>query len=157
MTTQKISYGTRSPVTCTIASLANNANRQSVLVDNTSALATDYAISVKITTGTSPTLGFSVAIFIAPGDATYLAGGASGSDAAYSAGGENVLQLCAAFSSSGASNQTQTAYVPSLAGLFGGACPPKFSFVVENTTQAALNATAGNHEIAVTPITYTNS
>ena len=54
----KLSYGTASDLTITLASLATDANlltgRESAAIDNTSALVLDYLVSGKITSGTSP-------------------------------------------------------------------------------------------------------
>jgi hypothetical protein len=155
MTTQSIEYGTRTAVTCTLASLANGSNRQSAAVSNATALAVDYEVAIQVTTGTSPTANDTIIVYCYAGDGTTYAGGCTGSDAAYSAGQELQLVLCALIVVSATSNTSYQVVIPSIAALFGGTLPKAFGFVVENASGAALNSTAGNHFIEQTAINYT--
>ncbi|MGH9524206.1 MAG: hypothetical protein ACRD3E_16910 [Terriglobales bacterium] len=153
MTTQSISYGTRTAVTCSLNSLANNSNRESNAVDNTSALAVDYEVAVVLALAASVTVGDVVTVWCAASDGTDYTGGGSGSDSSYSALGEGQLQLIGIITCVTTSAKTYKFILPSLAAFFGGAVPPKFSFIVENASGQAL-ASSG-HSIEVRSINYT--
>lgn len=154
MVAQSIVYGLRQTVACTLASLANSSNRQSVVVNNSTTLAVDYTVSVQITTGTSPTLNNVIIVYMYTYDGAIYAGGCNGTDAAYTAAQELDLYPAATLLVSASSNVAYTAVIPSIAALFGGTLPVGFGFVIENTSGVALNSTAGNHILAVTPINY---
>lgn len=150
-TTQKAAYGTRTALTITLGSLANNTNRESNAVDNTASQAVDALISVTIKTGTSPTAGALVYVWVAASDGTDWTGGASGSDSSYSAAGEAQLQPLMVFTVNGTSNQIYKQVSP-LAYLFGGTLPAKFTLIIENFSGASLNASGSG--IEVTPVNY---
>ena len=49
----------------------------------------------------------------------------------------------------------QKAYIGSVAAFFGGNVPPFFGVVVENKTNLAFSATAGDHSVVFMPISDT--
>ena len=68
MADQKIAYGSSAALTITLASLVSDINLlagcESTAIDNTSNLYLDYLLSGKVTTGTSPTTGKSINIYV---------------------------------------------------------------------------------------------
>lgn len=156
----KLVYGTAADATITLASLASDtaklAGRESTAIDNSSALALDYLISGKITSGTSPTTGKSIEVWcVASWDGTNYPAGFAGTDAAgptlIAENKNSALALVASLAIVGTSNTTYHFTCRSIAALFG-MCPKKFSFFVTHDTAVALHATSGNHQIRVQPI-----
>lgn len=157
MATQNPAYGTRAALTCTLASLANGSYREATEVDNSSTLADDYVLAGKITTGTSPTASTSITVYVSGSDGTSARpGNLSGSDAGVTTSGEQTQwRVACVIPTDNTSNHTYEFYVPSIAACFDGLMPKKFSVVVLNSSGVALNSTAGNHDLEVTPITFT--
>ena len=157
----KLVYGTAADVTCTLASLATSSTllvgRESAAVDNSSNLYLDYLVSGKITTGTSPTASKSVQVWaVASWDGTTWPAGFSGSDAAGPTliveNKNSALALVAAISTTSSSNITYHFTCKSIASLFGGFCPKKFSFFITHDTAVNLNSTGSNHQIRIQPV-----
>lgn len=147
----QLTYGTRTTITITLASLATASYRESNEVDNTTARYLDVILAGKITTGTTPTAG-TIYVYVWGGDGTIRAAGVSGSDAAWTAAGEDAqLRLAAIIPTDATSNHVYEFLAP-LAQYFGGAMPPKWGCVVYHDTAVALNATAGNHVLAYTGV-----
>jgi hypothetical protein len=139
-------------MTITLASLATSTTdvgRQSTAVDNTSVDGLDFIVGGKITTGTSPTVNKQIEIwFTGSYDGTSYSGGAGASDAGFTpVGTKNLMHLGQIINVTATSNVTYTWIVPSLAAVFGGIVPSKWAVFVTQNTGAALNATAGNHEM----------
>jgi hypothetical protein len=156
MATQNIAYATRSALTITLASLANNTYRESTEVSNTSNKYVDVTLAGKITTGTTPTTATAISIFAYAGDGTIRAGGVTGSDATWTPGGEEgQLKLIHTIIVDATSNHQYEFFVGGLAQHFGNVMPEKWGIVILNETGVALNATGGNHEVAFQGITYT--
>lgn len=156
----KANYPAASDATITLASLASDtsllAGRESSEVVNTSNLYLDYLISGKITTGTTPTVSRVIEVWaVGSWDGTNWPDVFDGTDSAEtitSADIKNsVCRLVAQMTVSATSNVTYPFGPVSLASLFGGVVPPKFAFFVTHSTVAALNATAGNHQIRIQP------
>lgn len=156
----KANYPAASDATITLASLASDTNllqgRESSEVVNTSNLYLDYLISGKITTGTTPTASRVIEIWaVGSWDGTNWPDVFDGTDSAEtitSADIKNsVCRLVASMVVSATSNVTYPFGPVSLASLFGGVVPPKFSFFVTHSTVAALNATASNQQIRIQP------
>ena len=157
----KLVYGTAADITITLASLATSSTklvgRQSLLVDNSSNLYLDYLVSGKITVGTSPTTAKSIEVWcVASWDGTTWPAGFDGTD---SAGptliAENKLASLALIASMGTVNTSDVAYHftnRSIAALFGGNVPVKWSVFVTHDTAVNLNSTAGNHQIRIQPV-----
>jgi hypothetical protein len=132
------------------------AGREGTAIDNN---ATDQAIDAVlggfITTGTSPTASKQIEVWVSGSyDGTSYAGGATGSDANLTPQAKSLLKLGQVIPTTSTSNQKYTFCVGSVAALFGGAMPRKWSVFVVHNTGVALNSTAGNHEIKHTPIKY---
>ena len=165
MTTASISYGTSTAMTLGLFTgpLATDANliagRESTAVDNTGALAIDYLVGGKVTTGTSPTASKQIEVWLtASYDGTTFGAGASGSDANFSPTGEKTqLKLLCVIPTDGTSNHTYEWGPFSVAQACGGLMPKKFGIFVVHNTGVSLNATAGNHEAKYTSVNYTSA
>lgn len=147
-------------ITLTLSSLANGSWRQSTVVDNTSNLYIDALVGGSVQTGTSPTANGTIDIYAygqydASGEYT---AGASGSDGAYTADGEeSQLKFVTSIIVDGTSDQDYEWGPFNIAPLFGGVMPQRWGLVVENNTGATLNATGTNNETAYTGIDYTTA
>lgn len=142
--TQK--YGTTNQtITLTIASLANASSRESTVIDNGTTLFLDVKIALKIKTnasGTSTTGRVDVFAY-GTADGTNYSGGATGTDAAFTA---NLDQLVYLGSVPAVANATTYTALFSLSRGFGhGGIPAKWGIVIQNNSGAALDATGGNH------------
>lgn len=132
--------------TITLASLASSTagvGRQSTEIDNTSTKATDLYISVKITTGTSPSNNAPVYIYLIGNDnaGTPLrddTGGAS--DAAWTALNAPLIGVLTTKAAASTGDVLTGHFVVPWPYV-----PPKFSLGIVNATGVALNATGGNH------------
>lgn len=146
-------------VTCAIASLADDntnmlAGRAGTVVDNTSNLDLDHILSGKITTGTSPTAGRLIELWvyshidITSGTPTYP-DSITGSDANKSMTSRNVLisglKLVCSILVDSTSNRTYPIPRTSIAQLFGGRMPSRWGPFVVQGTGVALHGTSGNH------------
>lgn len=156
MATQTINYGTRAALVCTLASLANAAYREATEIDNSSTLADDAMLHGKVTTGTTPVAGTSITIYVSGSDGTTARpGNLTGADSTITPAGEQTqFEIARIIAVDATSNHTYEWFVGSVAALFGGVLPKKWSVIVLNSSGVALNATGGNHDIEVTPIKY---
>ena len=147
MATTSQLYSAWTALTITLASLANGSWRESTVIDNTSTLYDDILIGGTITTGTTPTANTAIEVyFYALADGTVYTGGASGTDAAYTADGEELLfPVCQIINVDATSDQGYVFGPVSVRAAFGGAMPSKVGVIVKDATGVALNATAGNH------------
>lgn len=131
-------------MTITLASLGSGSGRQSTLIANTSAPRPGAIVTVKITTGTSPTPGRAVLVYLirADADGTPLRDdGAGASDAALTPRNATLL---GSISVDGTSDAT---YIKSFDTAFAGYLGSSWGIAALNDTGATLNATAGNHEV----------
>ena len=160
----KLSYGTASDLTITLASLATDANlltgRESAAIDNTSLLVLDYLVSGKVTTGTNPTTAKSIEVWaVGSWDGTNWPDVFDGTDSAETITSADikasVCRFVAAMATSATSNVAYHFGPVSLAAAFGGVLPPKIVLFVTHSTAVALNATAGNHQIRLQPVFQT--
>jgi len=154
MATIKPAYTNSATIVISPASLATSstrvAGRQSDVVDNTSSLFLDCLVTGKVTTGTSPTAGKQIDIWVfASEDGTNYPEGFSTADAARSANSENTrnsaLRLAATVIVDSTSDRTYYVAPFSIAALYGGNMPRKWGLWVVHDTAVNLNATAGNH------------
>lgn len=151
-------YGTSNQtVTITLGSLANSSARQSVYIDNTANLYDDYLIFAKLKSGGSGVLATgSAGIYVAAsvdGGTTY-ADGANGTDAAITLTvPPNALLI--GYLNMVANATTYYGGPFSVARVFGGVVPARFSIIVDNRTAAALDATNGNHAITYQGVYFT--
>ena len=160
----KNSYPAASDVTITLASLATDTNllvgRQSTAIDNSSNLYTDYLVSGKVSTGTSPTTARSIEVWaVGSWDGTNWpdAFGASDAGRTFTSADikASVVRLLGVMATDNTSNRAYHFGPTSVAGAFGGTLPPAFAVFVVHSTAVALNATAGNHQIRLQPVYQT--
>lgn len=163
MASYKIEYGSSSAVTITLASLANSsgsallAGQESTAIDNTSNKYLDYLLAGKITTGTSPTDATRIQVFCVAmqDDSTWpdVFDGTDSAEAITNAGIKNsICKFAADITITTTSNQAYPFGPVSVAQMFGGSMPKKFVVFVTHSTGVALNSTAGNHAIYITPV-----
>lgn len=152
-------YPAAASVTITLTSLTNGSWRQSAAVDNTSNLYIDAHLGGSIQTGTSPTANGTIDIYAYGSyDGTNYTAGASGSDAAYTADGEeNLFFHLLSIVVDATSDQDYVFGPVSVASVFGGVLPRAWGIVVENNTGATLNATGTNNEVQFTGIKYASA
>lgn len=166
-TTNKISYNAESAVTITLASLGSSstwlAGQEATSIDNSSTLALDYLVSGKFRVGTTPTTATEIRLycFSTVGTSNTWPDVFTGSNAAATVTSAGVGQgfLKRAATANVDSNTTGRDYPVgkvSVARLFGGVVPHKFSFFVTHNTGVALDSTAGNFFLVIEPIFTTN-
>lgn len=144
----KTKYGSHSQaLTITIASLANNAARESTVVDNGTNLFLDALVSLKIKTGAgTPGAGPVVNVYAygTVNDGTDYSDGATGSDAAITLTSPPNVRLIGVINTPAAST-TYKGGPFSVAAAFGGVLPAKWGIIIENKEGQTLDATGGNH------------
>lgn len=157
-TTDKISYGTSTSLSCGgAASMASSQTSaiSCVAIDNTSNLAVDYLITVSVTTSASA-LGSDKAVYI------YSYASEDGSNyeleesSSPSGGGAYTLNSPNGFKNISTipvvNTSKQYTRVFSLANAYGGVCPRKWGLIIENFTGQALTGFSATY----TPINYQN-
>jgi hypothetical protein len=159
MATVSISYGTDTSLTWAgaIAS-STTAGRQSDTIDNSSALADDYELSVSIVFPNSAPANDKTVYLYAGGWYGSTAGWQgrpvlTGSDAAYTFNDITTTPagLYLAASCYMVQNTTGTFAIPSLATVFGGTIPAKMAFAVANYSgQTITTFTARYRSISYT-------
>jgi len=132
-------------VTITLNSLANGAGRGSNSIDNSSALAPEADIYVKIKTGASgvSATGYVDIYLIKSEDGTNYDDGFGGSDAAFTPKNVSYIGTISA-------NANATTYQRVFNTLGLGGLPRKFCIGIVNNTGAAFDSTAGNHAVTYT-------
>jgi hypothetical protein len=146
MANVKQAVNTAGTGTITIASLANAGGRASTAIDNTTNLFVSADIGLKIKTnasGTSAT-GYVSVYLIRSYDGTSYDDAYAGSDAAYTP--VNALFLG---NISTVANAT-TYYKVFDTAEYGLTLPRKWAIGIVNNSGAALDSTAGNHELKYT-------
>ena len=147
MANVKQAYGNNNQaITCTITSLANNGQRQSTAVDNTSNDFLDALVFVKAKTAASSTAATgSINIYAygtADGGATY-SDGASGADGSITLTAPPNMRLIGVLNA--VANSTTYEGGPfSVAAAFGGVLPDHWGIVIENKTGNTLDASVGS-------------
>lgn len=142
----KNEYNTSGTLTITIASLANGSGRCSTAVDNSTNKFIDIDVGVKVKSGASGTssTGYVSVYIVESYDGTSYDDSFAGSDAAFTPvnarflGNINVV-----------ANATTYIKTFSLAEI-GANLPKKWAIAIVNNSGAALDSTAGNHEIKYT-------
>lgn len=133
-------------ITCTITSLANNGQRGSTAVDNTSNTFLDALVHVKVKTGASVTSATGYVNVYAYGTAdggTTYSDGVSGTDGAATLTSPPNLRLIGVINCV-ANSTTYNGGPFSVAQAFGGVLPDHWGIVVENKTGNALDASVGS-------------
>lgn len=161
MANVKLNYPAASDVTITLASLSSSTDlltgAESTAVDNSTNLYLDYLISGKITTGTSPTTAKVIQVWVVGSwDGTNwpdVFDGISSGPTISSANQKNAIcKYIIELPTDATSNKVYYFGPSSVAAAFGGMLPPKFVVFVTHSTVAALNSTAGNHQIRIQPV-----
>lgn len=147
MATIKPLYGTNNQaLTCTLTSLANNGQRGSAAVDNTSALFLDVLLFIKAKSnavGTSTTGYINIYAYGTSDGGTTYSDGVTGTDAAQTLTSPPNLRLIGVINV--VANATVYSSGPmSVAAAFGGVMPDHWGIVVENKSGAALDASIGS-------------
>lgn len=162
MAVTKITYGTSTAITCTLASLASSATagRGSAVVDNTSNLYDDVLLYIAVKTSSSALANDKACYIYLYGseDGTNYSGSsaeAEGTDAAVTVDSPSNLILAGVIACPAISVTYRK--VISVAPAFGGVMPRKWGFVLRNYTGQALDSTEGNHTKSYTGITYTTA
>ena len=136
-------YLAPSAVTITLANLASNAARESLLIDNRTLKCDDYALQLSLGVNAGTAAGDELACYIyfaACYDGTNWTEPCTGADAAVVLGtdrklfGPWVVPVCNG-------GTMYDCMVPSIAMIFGGVVPPQWSFVIDNQVNGGLCAT----------------
>lgn len=158
MADRKIAYAAAADVTITIASLATSstlvAGRESNAVDNSTNKYLDYLVSGYVTTGTSPTSGKTIEVWVvAEQDDSVYPDLFDGTDSNETVTSRDILvgvgRLLWSITIDGTSDRSYFIPKTGVAQFFGGPCPRKFVFFVVHDTGVNLNATGGNQLIKV--------
>lgn len=146
----KQKFGTSNQtITITVASLANNAARESTAIDNSTNLFIDAEVFVKVKSAAASTSSTgSVAVYAygtVDGGTTYTEG-ATGTDAAITLTSPPNAPLIGVVNV--VANATTYRRGPfSVAAAFGGTLPEKWGIILVNLSGATLDSTAGNHSV----------
>lgn len=153
--------GASAALTITLASLATSTSRttgrESTAV-TTGDPVIDYLIGGKITTGTTPTVGkqIDVWVYASQNDTPDYPGVLDGTDSDETIVSENfrnaALRLAASIIVDNTSDRTYHFAPFSLAALFGGVLPKAWGVFVAHDTAVNLNSTGSNHAIEYTPV-----
>lgn len=140
----QMSYGTKTAVTITLTSLADDSARESTFIDNATAKFLDVLLRIKSNGLAGSVDNLEIYAYASLGDTDYT-DGATGSDAAFTAANIKNSPLLPLLGMNGA---TQVKYGPiSLAAVFGGQLPERWGLIVKNSSGANLSATAGDHVV----------
>lgn len=142
----KTKYSSAAGITISLASLADHAERQSDVIDNSSNLYLDAHIQLKVKTGSTVSGDKAVYVYAyGTTDSSGLgySGGASGSDSAFSGTLANTKLI--GVISTPATGTSYESDIISVAAGFGGSLPSKWGIIVENRSGSALDATESNH------------
>lgn len=150
----KTEYAATTAITITLASLATSSTllvgRESTLVDNTSTKYLDQLVGGQVMTGTSPTAG-TIEVWVAAqfDDAGVWPDVFDGTDSAETCTSADIkqsgLRLLGSVATSSTSNVAYPFAKTSIASLFGGVVPKKWTLFVTHNTAVNLNSTGGNH------------
>lgn len=152
----KQAFGSTTAITATLASLADNAARESANVDNGTNLFLDVMVylAVKLQTGT-PSSDKSVYVYAyGSEDGTNYTDNATGSDAALTLRVPTNLRPLGVILTPDSGGLTYKSGPMSLAQAFGGVVPRRWGIVVLNKTGIALSATEGDHVKSYSGVYY---
>ena len=136
-------YGTSGQsITITIASLAQNALRESTAITQTAAGDADgIMVGLKIKTGATAAGYVVVYLYGSCDGGSNYSGSCTGSDAAYTGNSNNLIRLGVIDTPTSATTYRANFVIDRAA----GGVPEKWGIVLENKNGAALDSTAGNH------------
>jgi hypothetical protein len=147
MAVTNIQYQSVTNITISLASLANNAARESTFIDNSSTLFLDAMVylAIQLQTGT-PSNDQAIQIwFYGSSDATNYTDNATGTNAPLTMRTPTNLRGPWTIVTPTSGGLLYKTVIPSVATIFGGIMPIRWGIVVENRTGIAFNATEGNH------------
>lgn len=157
----KISYVASSAVTIALASLASSSTKlagvESDLIDNSTNKYLDYGLAGKTTVGTTPTTAKSIDVTVVgiSNDTTWpdvFDGTGSAETVTTQEIKDNVCKPFQTLQIVSTTSDIAQPFGPgSVASRFGGVVPLKWVVFMAHDTVAALNATAGNHVVSITP------
>ena len=140
-------YGSNNQaITCTITSLANNGQRGSAAVDNTSTPFFDALVQVVVKTNAASTSATGIVNIYAYGTSdggTTYGDGVTGTDAGQTLTSPPNLKLIGSINAV-ANSTTYKSNPMSVAQAFGGVLPAKWGIVVENKSGNTLDASVGS-------------
>ncbi len=152
-------------ITITLASIATSATfvagAESAVVDNITTPYCDAIVSGKITVGTTPTINTQIQISVfttLDSTPTYpdVMDGTDSVETLTSVGvGQGFLKLAAVLNCDSTTSDRAYPFSFTVAQLFGGTMPTRWSLYVAHNTGVNLNATGGNHVIKFEGINYT--
>jgi hypothetical protein len=147
MSTLKTLYrATNQAITITLASLANNGQRSSLAVDNTTNLDLDAIVTVKVKSAAAATSSTGFVNIYAYGSSdngsTYPEG--CGTDVGVTLTAPPNLRLIGVLNVV-ANSTTYESEPMSVAAAFNGILPDHWGICIENKTGAAFDSTEGNH------------
>jgi len=165
MATVTPNYAATATVSISLASLATSstfaAGQESAVVDNTTNKYVDALLAGKIRVGTTPTTNTQILVYVfAPLDDTptypdVMDGTDSGETVTSVGVGQGFLKQAAFMNVDSNTSDRDYAFGPvSVAELFGGTMPPKWSVFVTHNTGVNLNSTAGNHFVKYTGVKF---
>lgn len=150
MATFKPIYGTSTPISCTLASLAASSTigRSSLVVDNTSNLFVDALVTLAIKTGVGTIAGNKGVYVYAYGSEDGVnfeqeESLAPGVDSGYTINSPTLFRIAAVIPVLTGAKVYEKVFT--IARLFGGILPRKWGLIVCNDTGIALDATEANH------------
>ncbi len=158
MATLNIAYAASATITISLASIATSATF------GAGAESTKYVDAIvggKITVGTTPTINTQIQISVfTPIDSTPtypdVMDGTDSVETLTSVGvGQGFLKLGAVLNVDAVTSNIAYPFSFSIAQLFGGIMPSRWSLYVAHNTGVNLNATGGNHVIKYEGVTYT--
>lgn len=157
MAVTKITYGTSTAFTITLASLATGSARESTAIDNTTNLYLDALVYVKakLQAGAPATSAYIAVYAYASEDGTNYTDNATGTNAALTMRTPTNLKLIGLIVTPTANGATWKSNPMSVAAAFGGILPRKWGIVVENQSGFAISATEGDNAYSYTGITLT--
>lgn len=159
MAVANITYSTSSGITISLASLGNNAARESAFIDNSSNLYLDAMVqlSIALQAGTPSNDQLINVWFYGSENGSNYTDNATGSNAAITLRNPTNLRGPFIISTPTAGGLTYRAVIGSVAAYFGGVLPRRWGIVVENRTGIAFNATEGNHAKSYSGIKLTST
>jgi len=145
MSDLKQAFGASTAITITLASLANAAARESLVVDNTSNLYLDALVLVIAKLAAGSPAGVKALYIYAYGseDGTNYTDNATGADAAITLRSPTNLRLIGAISVPDSGALSFKSHPMSIAAAFGGVMPRKWGIVLSNQSGVALDS-SGN-------------
>ena len=162
MSAIKLAYGTSTPFTITLASLANGATsgQESTVVDNTSDLYMDASAQVIVTISSGTPANDKAAYVYAYGSdgSTNYSGGATGSNAAINLAAPTAMRLIGVIPMpTAATAVTYQGQPMSVAAAFGGIMPRKWGIVVRNYSGLSLTSSTTLNVATWSGISYTST